>query len=177
MPIKNLWSLEPGECIVAEKIARALKGECQLFFPLKDIGTDLLIVRKAKCISLQVKESRYFKNGKCGDYYGYAFHQVAKKKIHLEEKLVDFFIFLTYLPVTSKTGKIHFEHRYLVVPTNELRKRAAQKSAGKSKIYRFYFHFGENEVLDIRGTSGLPRESKDYTSFVDAWGLIERALS
>lgn len=59
MPIRNIWSLEPAECIVAEELTNRLRG-CQVFFPLHDVGVDLLVVKGEKHLSLQVKESRYY---------------------------------------------------------------------------------------------------------------------
>ena len=56
MPIRNLWSLEPGECIVAEELIKRLK--CDVYFPIRDVGIDLLAVKGAKHIGIQVKESR-----------------------------------------------------------------------------------------------------------------------
>ena len=61
MTIKNFWSLEPGECIVAEELNKRL-NDCQIFFPLHDTGTDLLITKGKKHIGIQVKESRSYKN-------------------------------------------------------------------------------------------------------------------
>lgn len=58
MPIRNMWSLEPGECLTAEKLAKI--GE--VFFPLRDVGVDLLVVKGGKHVRLQVKESRYYRS-------------------------------------------------------------------------------------------------------------------
>ena len=55
LPVRNIWSLEPGECIVAEEIMKRLKYE--VFFPLRDIGIDLLVVKSNKHVGIQVKES------------------------------------------------------------------------------------------------------------------------
>jgi len=51
-----MWSLQPGECLTAEKLAKIGK----VFFPLRDVGVDLLVVKGDKHIGLQVKESRYY---------------------------------------------------------------------------------------------------------------------
>lgn len=58
VPIRNVWSLEPGECIVAEEIMERLK--CEVYFPVRDVGLDLLIVKGDKHVGIQVKESRYY---------------------------------------------------------------------------------------------------------------------
>ena len=177
MPIKNMYSFEPGECLAAEWIAEHLGTGCRLYFPIKDKGVDLLVERKGRTITVQVKESRYYEEGTAKGYTGFAFHQMYKHQLESAKGQVDFFVFLTYLPVESETGKMRFTHRYLVVPTSELAKRAVLKNTGSSKKYRFYFHYGDNEIIDIRDTSGVPRKWKDYTKFDDAWTLMKRALS
>ena len=58
MPVRNIWSLEPGECIVAEEIMDKLK--CEVYFPVRDVGLDLLVVKGDKHAGIQVKESRYY---------------------------------------------------------------------------------------------------------------------
>ena len=64
MPIKNFWSLEPGEAMVAETMRRQLPG-WEIFFPVKDIAVDLLAVREAgtsrgRMLTIQVKESKAY---------------------------------------------------------------------------------------------------------------------
>ena len=58
MPIRNLWSLESDECTVTEELASCLK-DCQIFFPLHDVGIDLLLVQGKRHVGVQVKGSRY----------------------------------------------------------------------------------------------------------------------
>ena len=58
MPLRNMWSLHPGEVLVAEKIIEKIPG-CQVYFPLRDTGIDLLVVRDKLHCSVQVKESKY----------------------------------------------------------------------------------------------------------------------
>ena len=59
LPVRNLWSLEPGECIVAEEILNKIK-DVEVFFPLRDVGVDLLVVKGKRHVGIQVKESRYY---------------------------------------------------------------------------------------------------------------------
>jgi hypothetical protein len=66
MPIKNFWSIEAGEAMVAEAIQKNLPG-FEVFFPIKDVGVDLLAVsgvgtNKARIFSFQVKESRPYES-------------------------------------------------------------------------------------------------------------------
>lgn len=66
MTVKNIFSLTPGECKVAEKLMSFewVKGyDCHVTFPVKDVGIDLFIIRRIagereRVVGLQVKESR-----------------------------------------------------------------------------------------------------------------------
>ena len=68
MPIRNFWSLECGEVITAEALIENIE-DCEVYFPLRGTGIDLLVVKDKKHAAIQVKESRYFtgrkKEGKC----------------------------------------------------------------------------------------------------------------
>jgi len=57
MPIRNLWSLESGEVVTVEAMLENIK-DIEVYFPLHDIGVDLLAVKGKKHASVQVKESR-----------------------------------------------------------------------------------------------------------------------
>jgi len=47
MPIRNLWSLECGEVVTAEALLKNVKG-CEVYFPVRDVGIDLLVVKGKK---------------------------------------------------------------------------------------------------------------------------------
>jgi hypothetical protein len=54
MPIRNVWSLEPGECITAERILEEVE-DCAVYFPLHDAGIDLLVVRGKDMLGFKLK--------------------------------------------------------------------------------------------------------------------------
>jgi hypothetical protein len=167
MPVRNIWSLEPGECIVAEELLEKLR--CEVFFPVHDIGVDLLAVKGAKHVGIQLKESRYFfRRG------GHSWHQVKRAKFL--KGIVDFYVFLTYLPVLGEHKVSRFDNKFLIVPSSELEKRMAVKNAGKRQIYSFYFHFEGAKVWDERVTVKAGNPLTDYSEFSDAWNLIGKAL-
>lgn len=167
MPVRNIWSLEPGECLAAEELLHKL--QCEVFFPAHDTGIDLLAVKGAKHVGIQVKESRYFdRRG------GHSWHQVKHAKFL--RRIVDFYIFLTYLPVLGEHKVSRFDNKFLVVPSSELEKRFAVKDSGKRQIYSFYFHFEEETVWDQRVTVTRENPLTDYSEFLDAWELIREAL-
>ena len=104
MPIRNIWNLEPGECFAAERLAKI--GE--VFFPMHDIGGDLLVVKGEKHVGIQVKESRYYVGRKWrSGHVGHSWHQIRKKKLLRSE--VDFYIFLTYLNIPKRDWHARFE--------------------------------------------------------------------
>lgn len=121
VPVRNIWSLEPGECIVAEEIMKRLK--CDVYFPVRDVGLDLLVVKGGKHVGIQVKESRYYlgyrwKSG----HVGHSWHQIKREKFLKDRDKVDFYVFLTYLPLIGEHKLSHFETKFLIVPSAELEK-------------------------------------------------------
>jgi hypothetical protein len=176
MPVRNLWSLEPGECIVAEEVMKKLRG-VEVYFPMHDVGIDLLLVKGRKHVGIQVKESRYYTGyvWKKSGHEGHSWHQI-KKKILEKTGNVDFYVFLTYLPSIGSHKISRFENRFLVVPVEELRRRAKIKDPGKPGVYSFCFHFENNRVWDERITAEIGDERANYSQFLDAWHLIKRAL-
>jgi hypothetical protein len=174
MPIRNIWSLEPGECITAESILEKVK-DCDVYFPLHDVGVDLLVVKEDKHVGVQVKESRYFTSRILKGTRGHSWHQVDKRKIERYRKEVDFYVFLTYLPRYGEYSFSSFEYKFVIVPTSELQERIKAKDPGKKGKYSFYFYFDGPRVLDMRDKV---EEShlRDYSKYLDAWHLITEAL-
>lgn len=167
MPVKNMWSLEIGEVIVAEILLKKLK-DCEIYFPLHDVGIDLLIVKGSKHVGIQVKESRYYDKKIIKGMSGISWHQLSKRKFGRDRERVNFYVFLTYVPVWK--GRLHtFERRYVIIPTTELEKRLNNKNAGKRGIYSFYFHFDKDGVFEVRDMK------TDYSEF-DDWSYIQKAL-
>jgi hypothetical protein len=71
--------LEPGECIVAEEIMDKLK--CEVYFPVHDVGLDLLVVKGDKHAGIQVKESRYYMGHRWrSGHVGHSWHQIKRAK-------------------------------------------------------------------------------------------------
>lgn len=169
MPIRNLWSLECGEVITAEALLKNVKG-CQIYFPLHDVGIDLLVVKGKKPVSIQVKESRYFAIRRWKGTVGHSFHSLHKKKLLRDKKKVDFYIFLTYLPRFGEHRMQSFENKFIIVPTSELVKRIKDKKAGKRDIYFFCFNFEGKKVTEKRD------EPTDYSEYLDRWNSIVEKL-
>jgi hypothetical protein len=170
MPIRNLWSLEPAECIVAEELQQ--RG-FEVYFPIRDVGVDLLVTKGEEHIKIQVKESRYYPRHRWkSGHVGHSWHQVKERK--LRESEADFFIFLTYLPIHGEHKVSKFQNVFLIVPKHELEKRSEVKDSGKSKLFSFCFHFEKTqEVYDERITVPITNELADYSQFLGAWNLLQ----
>ena len=163
MPIRNRWSIECGEVITAEALLDKVEG-CEIYFPVKDIGIDLLVVKGKKHVSIQVKESRYFTKRT-----HHSWHVISRKKFSGKET-VDFFIFLTYLPKYGEHKMSKFENKFIIVPTSKLEKLINRKKVDKRGRYSFYFNFEEKKVVDKRD------KETDYSEYLDRWDLIDNAL-
>jgi hypothetical protein len=168
MPIRNLWSLESGEVVTAEAILENIKN-VEVYFPLHDIGVDLLLVKGKKHVSIQVKESRYYTNQWKGTI-GHSWHRLREKKFQRDKEKVDFYIFLTYLPRFGEHRLSTFEQKFIIIPTSELENRVKIKNAGRRGIYSFAFHFEGKTVVERRDTV------TDYSNYLNRWDLIEVAL-
>jgi len=170
MPIRNIWSLQPGECLVAETMMEILNSE--VYFPIKDVGTDLLAIRNGRPVRIQVKESRYYGKGD----KAHSWHQLSLKKIKKGFERVDFYVFLTYLPEIGEHRFSRFQYVYLIVPYFELNLRLPTKDPGSRKIYRFYFHIENDSASDLRVKTGTDSDLSDYSGFFNAWHLIDSFL-
>jgi hypothetical protein len=176
LPIRNLWSLEPGECIVAEEILNEFK-DVEVFFPVHDVGVDLLVVKGKKHVGIQVKESRYYigRTWKSG-HVGHSWQQIKKVKFDRSRGKVDFYVFLTYLPIQGEHKVSSFGYKFLILPSSDLEKRMSAKGPGKRAVYSFHFHFEDKNVWDERVTVTLDDERTNYSQFLNAWDLVRRAL-
>jgi hypothetical protein len=167
--IRNLWSLESGEVVSAEAILENVK-DSEVYFPLHDIGVDLLIVKGKKHVAVQVKESRYYITREWKGSRGTSWHNLHKKKFLRDKEKVDFYVFLTYIPRFGEHRLSSFEQKFIIVPTLELEKRIKNKNEGKRGIYFFYFNFEGKKVVEKRDAV------TDYSDYLNRWDLIEREL-
>jgi len=176
MPIRNMWSLEPGECIVAEELLK--NNGYEVYFPVHDVGVDLLVVKGSRHVGIQVKESRYYISRTWNSgHTGHSWHQIKKEKFLKGAGKVDFYVFLTYLPLPGEHKISLFKNKFLVVPSTEIEKRMALKDPGKREVYSFCFHFEDGKVWDERVTvSTLDNPLTKYDDFLDAWYLIRQML-
>ena len=124
MTIKNFWSLNADEVIVAHKIKTELGKEYEVFFPvnsqLKDI--DLLVqnIRTGKSKSVQVKGSRTYEPSRLFGAKNLgadktSWHVIKEKSIFSPTNKIDFFIFVTHEEELT-TQKRRIKQNYLIIP-------------------------------------------------------------
>ena len=171
MPIKNMWSLNPGEVLTAERVSKEFP-DCQIYFPLHDRGIDLLLVRGTKHCSVQVKESRLYPGPK-GEH---SWHQISETNVCPKPEnrkiIPDFFVFLTYVREENDTKLSSFGERYIITPIADLKRLLNRKitSKGKYSKYSFYFTFAKNDVREIR------EREVSYTAYLENWDPLYQAL-
>lgn len=124
--VKNFWSLNVDEALVANWLKNNLKKNYEVFFPINAQleYIDLIVYNKQnkKTTTIQVKSSQsYIAKDKDGDYW-VSGHRFESNKI--KSKKVDFFIFTCFYPKTPKKNQPDrgiMEH-YVVFKTRELEK-------------------------------------------------------
>ncbi|MDP2735947.1 MAG: hypothetical protein Q8P12_07130 [bacterium] len=155
--MKNFYALNPGEFFVAQELIKQ-RPDLKLYFPIKDMGVDLLAVGKKNTpVSIQIKESRTYGRR------GFSWHEVKKKKV----AQADVFVFVSYVEST-KGAKSTFRKDYLVMPRADLKTLCEKKKLSGDK-YRFHFGSKGDKLFETREG----RNSHfDVTKYNRAWNLI-----
>lgn len=174
MAVKNYWSFEPGETIVAEKLMTYCK-DYDFYFPLKDTGIDILGAHKTKnkTLKFQVKESRYYEKPT------HSWHQESLKNIEENKGRVDFYVFVTYIPsyLYEEQTKPSFKTEFIIIPMKDLLKLIKLKEPNKAGKYNFYFDFHreEGKIIEIREKNKVWLNNKnfDYKKYHNNWELIK----
>jgi len=180
LTIKNIFSMTPGECKVAEKLIGFdwIKKDCHVTFPVKDVGIDLFIVRRAegereRVVGLQVKESRDYKSSKheLRPYHSWYTVRVSDFKKSFTRR-PDFYVFIYYKEAPS--GKrMMFKEIYVVILYSDLEQKVKTKK-GRRAGYDFYFSYDEQSKKVEEWRDAPPIE--DYTRYCDGWDFIKNAL-
>ena len=179
MSIKNLWSLNVDELLVASEIKQKFnKKDYEVFFPLnsqlKDIDLLLFNCNKNKSFNIQVKGSRTYEPSKSEtNRYGYgkaAWFRINKNSIFLPKNKVDFYIFVLHSFSDTEIKK-NISIDYLVVPSVELKNVCNKKVVRKRGFYHFFIWIDtrEKRSFDFRDIKEAPIS---FTKYLNNWNLI-----
>lgn len=178
MVLKNIWSLNVDEAIVADKLRTTLgKSNYEVFFPinsqLKDIDLVLINLKKMKSKTIQVKGSRTYEPTKSErDRYGRgnsSWIQISKKSIIDPTNKIDFFIIVLHNLVETKTKK-QIKINYLIIPYKQFVNLIAKKKTrtrGSAKVYDFFIW------IDDKGKRAFDFKDRknpiQFSKYLDSW--------
>lgn len=178
MGIKNAWSLNVDELLVADKLRHYIdKNKHEVFFPLnsqlKDVDLILINLKNNKALSVQVKGSRTYSPTKSEtERYGEgsaAWFTLTKKSIFENSNKVDFFVFVLHSMRDGKTKK-EIKINYLIIPSKDFKRLTSKKKIRKGEKYHFFMWIDPNgkRAFDFNDRSNIVRFSK----YLDNWDLI-----
>lgn len=166
MAIKNFWSLNVGEVIVADLIKKNLGKDYTIFMPLdnqlKNIDLVLVNIKTKKLSTIQVKESREFTQ-----FLGNGWIIVNKEKV--DNLVADFYTFLIYRTIEHE-HHIKVKPEIIIVPSKVLKERSANKRVVKNKDYYYFFKVSDKRAYDDHEG----RNSKiDYSDCLENFDLLK----
>jgi len=182
MTYKNIFSFEPSELHVAEEIAKLSKNY-EVFFPVKDVGVDLIVSKNLsdghrQVITIQVKASRMFEDSVETGLSTF-WIKLDPKKLEVFSKKVDYYIFVFYKTIYEKDSIPHFEREYIVIPTKDLIKKSKNKKGWKKGWLNYYFVLYPNgDIMELRDVNkkNLENEKKkewrNYSKYRNAFDLL-----
>jgi len=188
MSVRNIWSLNPAEAVVAWELQ---KRGLHVFFPAKDVGIDLLIIKdlsekNRRAVAIQVKGSRFWDwKDELGGYGGW--FKLSRRKMEKNLKIIDFYVFVLFHTKSSKTGYEKFERDFFIIPAKDLNERINYYYTGGDMVnmyLRVFEYQGKKRIIDYRGIAKKNREKllndpwRDYSTYMNAWEkLISRGAS
>jgi len=171
MTIRNFWSLQIDEAMVADKI-KYVKG-LEVFFPvnsqLEDIDLIVYNLKKHKATTVQVKSSKSWKSGG----YDYSGQRVPITKIN--PKKVNYFIFACYFSSVTKNQR-KIEPRYVVIKTSKLLEIIGRTKVIKNGICKFSFNLYRGKIADFWNLKPTVNKEKgvDYTQYLDNFKQLQK---
>ncbi len=178
MGIRNLWTLNVDELLVADQLkAHFKKSDYDVFYPLnsqmKNIDLVFMNTKTAKAKTIQVKGSRtYIPRKSEVERYGggsAAWFKIAADSIFKPTNKVDYFVFVLH---SFEDGEIKKEIvlNYLVIPIKEFQaicKKKKRRTDGNS--YDFFIWIDPKGIrsFDFRASSIIP-----LSKYLNNWKLI-----
>ena len=171
MVIKNFWSLQVDEAIVADEIRHNLGKNYEVFFPtnsqLNDIDLIIYNLKTGKSKSVQVKSSRTY-NWRDGRQHGW--HIIKKDSIFHPKNKIDFFIFVWHVKKTTRK-KRSIEQAFLVIPIKKFQKILGKKKVRPNNTYHFSFWSDLKEtVTDANNPNHM---EIDFSKYYDNFELLK----
>jgi hypothetical protein len=180
MSLKNLWTLNIDEALVADRLKNEFaKSDYEVFFPInaqtKDIDLLLVKLKGYKAKSIQVKGSRtYTPSASETEKYGVgsaAWFTLSKSSIQEPRNKIDFYIFVLHSFGDSEFKKT-IEIDYLVVPYGDFLKVTEKKVISKGSRYHFFIWVDSSgkRAFDFNNGSGkiIP-----LSKYLNNWNLIK----
>ncbi len=181
MSLKNIWSLNIDETLVADKLKSEFnKSDYEVFFPLnsqmKDIDLLLIRLKKYKAFTIQVKGSRtYTPRASETERYGTgsaAWFTLTKDSVFLPSNKVSFYVFVLHSFGDSEFKKT-IEIDYLVVPYDDLLKIMNKKRGGKGNRYHFLIWVDSKDKRAFDFHSTRTGKIIPLSKYLNNWGLIK----
>ena len=180
MSIKNLWSLNIDELLVADKLKDNFKKtNYEVFFPLnsqmKDIDLILLNLKNYYAKSIQVKGSRTYEPTKAEiERYGKggaAWFRIDKDYIFKPKNRVDYYVFVLHCFSNGEHRK-EIKINYLVIPINQFRKICSKKTVRKGGYYHFFIWLDSDDkrAFDFNNKG---QDVVFLSKYLNNWKLIK----
>ena len=170
--MKNLWSLEVGEAVVAGKLSKEFP-DYQVFIPLnsqlKEIDLILGDLNKGKHVTIQVKaSSQQIERGKRQGWF-----TVKENNLFKPEFKVDYYVFLIY---ALNEKKLKCENHFIIVPYKDLKEKARKKKVYKNGVS---FHFkvegreGSKKATVHDARVAKNKTPENYSKYLDNFEQLE----
>jgi len=169
--------LDAAEAVVAWELQ---KRGLYVFFPAKDVGIDLLVVKnltEKKPLSIQVKGSRFWEwPDEMGGYGGW--FKLSRRKMDQDVRFIDFYILVLFHTKPSKTGYEKFERDFFIIPASELKERINHyyKGGDMLNMYLRVFRYQKmKKIIDYRGITKKNRKEllddpwRNYSGYMNKW--------
>jgi len=180
MGVRNLWTLNIDELLVADKLkSNFSKKEYEIFFPLnsqlKDIDLIFINLKKNKYKSIQVKGSRtYNPKPKEREAFGNgsgAWINLTKKSIFEPSNKVDFYIFVLHSMEDGEQKK-QIKINYLIIPQKDFKKIILKKQLRRNGTYHFFIWIDDKGKRSF-DFNNIKRKQILLSRYLNRWDLLK----
>ena len=180
MGIKNIWSLNIDEALVADKLKQYVnKNDFEVFFPvnsqLKDVDLLLVNLKNDSAISIQVKGSRtYEPNRSEREKFGHgssAWFCLSKKSVFQATNKQDYYIFVLHNIIDGNIKK-EIKIDYLIIPKTDFYEICNQKKVNGQNKYNFFIWIDEKagRAFDFHENG---EQVIQLSQYLNTWSLLK----